>query len=158
MKKQILKNNKGFVMLFAVMISSMILAIALGVADVALKEINFTTSAKEANNAFFAADAGAECALFYDKSLPADNAFTGTAVMNCSESLITVTPVGSPASKWTFVVPGLGYGEEGCAKVTVDKTGTCGSATCIISKGYNNGGSSCVALSNTVERQLELKY
>src|SRR3989338_10209048 len=58
----------GFVILFAVMISSIILAIALGVANIALKEIKFSASVKDTNEAFFAADTGLECVLFNDKA------------------------------------------------------------------------------------------
>ena len=36
--------------------------------NISLKEIKFGTSARDTNDAFFAADTGAECALFNDKS------------------------------------------------------------------------------------------
>src|SRR3989344_7795571 len=61
-------SGSGFVILFAVMISSIILAIALGVSNIAFKEIKFSTSVKDTNDAFFAADTGLECALFNDKT------------------------------------------------------------------------------------------
>lgn len=61
-----LKTNRGFVVLFTVLISSIILAIALGVSSIALGEVLLSSSAKEGNVSFFAADTGAECALFWD--------------------------------------------------------------------------------------------
>ena len=39
-------GSAGFVILFAVSIASIVLAIALGIANIAYKEIKFTTSAK----------------------------------------------------------------------------------------------------------------
>jgi len=51
--------KKGFVVLFAVMLSSIILAITIGIANISIREIKFSTGAKDTNNAFFAADAGA---------------------------------------------------------------------------------------------------
>ena len=153
-----LQRNKGFVLLFVVMLSSIILAITLGVVDISLKEIKFGTSAKDTNEAFFAADTGAECALYYDRSASGNNAFTGTASMNCAGSNITLN--GSDPS-WNFVVSGLGSEGKGCAKVTVDKTGLapCNSPVCIISKGYSTGDVSCNSIDpNRVERQLELNY
>ena len=60
-------KNRGFVILFAVTISSILLALAIGVANIALKEVKFNTSAKDTNNAFFAADTAIEYALFQDK-------------------------------------------------------------------------------------------
>src|SRR3989344_1549773 len=144
-------GNKGFALLYAVMISSMLLAIALGVTDISLKEIKFGTSAKDTNEAFFAADTGAECALFYDKST-GGVFITGTSPsITCNNDTFTANE--SPTSYWKFVLTGLGSEEKGCAKVTVDKTdlAPCNSLTCIVSKGYNDGGNDpglCVQGSN----------
>ena len=158
-KINIKNNNSGFVILYAVMLSSILLAIAIGVADISLKEIKFGTSAKETNEAFFAADTAAECALYYDRSAPENNAFTGTAAatMTCAGDTPTITPSGTPPNYWSFSLIGLGESGQGCAKVTVDKSAL--PKTKIISKGYNNGvGSNCTPGSNTVERELELTY
>jgi len=155
MIKKKIKKNRGFVLLFVVMLSSIILAIALGVADISLKEIKFGTSAKDTNEAFFAADTGAECTLYYDRSAPENNAFIGTASMNCAGSNITLN--GSDPS-WNFVVSGLGSEGKGCAEVAVDKSDSgsiCNSPTCIVSKGYNDCN---IPNSGRVERQLELSY
>lgn len=155
MKKQILKNNKGFVMLFAVMISSMILAIALGVAGVALKEINFSTQAKNTNEAFFAADAGIECALFNDKSTLNKFPLGGPAtIITCSNT--SVIPIFS-ANIYNFTISGLGNSGESCAKVTVDKT--LSPAVTVVSKGYDVGGVSCFSSNpNRVERELKVTF
>ena|SRR3990167_9528157 len=155
MIKKKIKKNRGFVLLFVVMLSSIILAITLGVADISLKEIKFSTSARDTNEAFFAADTGAECALFYDKS-------TVNAFINPSPSTIicngnTVRLNGSDPS-WNFVVSGLGSEGKGCAEVAVDKSDSgsiCNSPTCIVSKGYNDCN---IPNSGRVERQLELSY
>ena len=61
-----LQQSKGFAILFTVLISAIILAIALGVTSISYQEIVLSSSAKEGNIAFFAADAGAECALYWD--------------------------------------------------------------------------------------------
>ena len=135
------------------------MSIALGVANIAFKEIRFGTNARDTNNAFFAADTGAECALFYDKSDPAKNAFIGTATtITCAENSFP-TPAPSPANFWKFTIFGLGNGGQGCAIVTVDKT--ISTQTAIISKGYNTGGNvagACVPVANSTERQIELNY
>lgn len=152
-----IQQSKGFVLLFAVVLSSIVLTITLGVLNISLKEINFSTSAKDTNESFFAADTGAECALFYDKSVEAENAFTGTAtIMECNNN--TITPIESPLSFWSFTITDLNKDGKGCAIVTVDKTNPI--TTKIISKGYNLGGDgTCSSTnSNKVERQLELSY
>jgi hypothetical protein len=153
-------SGSGFVILFAVTISAILLSIALGVTNIAFREIKFGTSAKDSNDAFFAADAGIECAMVYDRLDPdyfdepsndPKNAFTGAAVMNCAGSVITI--IQNPPSFWSFTISGLGNGGQGCAKVTVDKTDL---NPIFTSKGYNNGGYTCISGPNTVERQIEL--
>ena len=163
MKDKNIKENRGFALLYAILISSMLLAIGLGVANVSFKEAKFSTSAKDTNDAFFAADTGAECALFYDRVNPTSNAFDITPInpITCAGNTITVTPSGSPATFWIFTVPLLGNASKGCAKVTVDKTTA---VTEVISKGYNVGSggtppnATCTQSANSVEREIDLTY
>jgi hypothetical protein len=149
-----IKKNKGFVILFVVIISSIILAITISVANISLKEIKFGTSAKDTNDAFFAADTGAECALFYDKSSESKFPAEGPAqIINCANTSITPT---FSAGVYNFIITNLGSIGQSCAIVTVDKSI---SPTAIISKGYNTGDSFCNPSSaNRVERQIELTY
>lgn len=161
MKNKILKKNreKGFVMLYTMILSSIILAISIGILNVALKETNFSISARAANEAFFAADTGAECALYYDRIN--NNAFSGTLdSMQCGlqNQNIQLNPIGD--GFWSFVVPNLGESERSCAKVTLTRDPSNFSTT-IISKGYNNANpdsSECNPASNSVERELEVTY
>lgn len=149
-------KNQGFVILFAGTISAILLSIALGVANIAFKEVKFRTSDKDTNVAFFAADTGADCALFYDKSdqnkFPAGGPATA---ITCAGENVSVS---FNAEVYDFTITNLGDLGQGCAKVTVDKTAVIPPLTKIISNGYNNGGGSCVQSSNTVERQIELNY
>jgi hypothetical protein len=158
MKKIIFKikkeKRKGFVLLFAVTLAAIFLSIALGVADIALKEVKFGTSAKDTNNAFYAADTGVECALFYDKS-GASSFVTGSSPsLVCNNS--TVTASENPSLYWSFTLSGLNTDGQGCAKVTIDKRSA--PNTTILANGYNNGGSSCTPVANTVERELKTNY
>jgi hypothetical protein len=130
-------SSAGFVLLFAVTIAALLLSVALGVGSVALKEVKFSTSAKDADNAFFAADSGAEQALFKDKS-PS-----------------TFFPAGAVSN---LVISGLGSTGQGCANVTVDKTTP---TTTIVSDGYNIGTSDGLCTStnpNNVQRELKTTY
>lgn len=154
------KKEKGFVILFAVTISSILLAISLGVASIAFKEIRFGTSAKDANDAFFSADTGYECALFNDKET--SNVFVssgGTGKVICKGLAIDLD--GSYPS-WSFVVPNLGGSGTGCAKVSVYKDDVSEAPyikTTVISKGYNFGDVNCNSLvSNRIEREEKITY
>ena len=151
---QKIQKKKGFVILFAVTVSSLLLAIALGVMNIAYKEVKFGTNAKDTNDAFFAADTGIECAFLNDKST--SNSFvSGTAKsFQCVGNTASTTPLS--ADSWSFTVYGLGSAGQGCAKVTVDKTNPI--LTTITSKGYNDGGSSCTQGPNSVEREIVSSY
>ncbi len=168
-----LKNSRAFVILFAVVVSSILLSISLGIANITLKELNFGTSAKETGAAFFAADSGLECALMYDKG--ASSIFTlpggSRTISSCAGiTNIPVTFADDPAAPpntgtYSFVVTGLGSTSTSCAKVSVKKDDTTYTnptyiKTTVISKGYNTTGSSCgdPNISNLIERQLEARY
>ncbi|KKR79273.1 MAG: hypothetical protein UU24_C0013G0005 [Candidatus Nomurabacteria bacterium GW2011_GWA2_40_9] len=159
--------HSGFVILFAVVLSSIILAVALGVANITLKEINFSTSAKNTNDAFFAADTGAECALYFDLA-GTETAFgipmSNPSVTNCAGTPVDLnngagTPVGPP---WIFYLYPLGTGGRACAVISVSRDTSAPPITTIISKGYNTGGDTstdCTSTNpNRVERQIELTY
>ena len=59
-------QKRGFVLAFSLLISSIVLALAFGIFNILLKQIVLTGSAKDSQIAFYAADAGAECALYWD--------------------------------------------------------------------------------------------
>lgn len=59
-------KQTGFVMAFSLLLSSIVLALAFGIFNLLLKQISLTSSAKDSQIAFYAADAGMECALYWD--------------------------------------------------------------------------------------------
>jgi len=155
-----LQQSRGFVILFAVVISSILLAIALGVSDIAFREVKFGTSAKDANDAFFAADTGVECALYYDrfdKNVFIELESEISIPMICAGLPIALIGTSSP---WSFNVVKLGSNSRSCAKVTVSKNyESFPTLTTVISKGYNTGNNYCESPdSNRVERELEVIY
>jgi hypothetical protein len=161
-----IKNNNGFALLFAVLLSSLILSIALGVANIAFKEIKFGTSAKDINDAFFAADTGIECALFNDKMTSTSFVSPGgSGVVSCIGGTSALTyiandPLYSSLPSWSFILSG--FNNESCARVTVVKNAISNPpniTTFIVSKGSNIGGALCNSTNaNRVERQLEANY
>lgn len=158
MQKEIIKNE-GFVLLFAVVLSSIILSITVGVANIALKEVKFGTSARDTNYAFFAADTGVECALFNDKTpsaFPVDGPATN---IDCAT---TATTFDSASGTYRFAITGLGNDGVNCAKVSIQKDDTTDPPnvkTKIISKGYNVGDNVCDSSSiDRIEREIEVNY
>lgn len=161
-----IKKNSGFALLYAVMISSIILAMTLGVMNISLKEIKFSTEAKDTNEAFFNADIGAECALYYDikninffSNPESGNIPTGEeSIIKCANLSITYPNYNQiNSNSWfydDFTISGLGNSGQGCAIVKIEKTDSPEITTKITSKGYNN----CVSNTNIIERELELNY
>ncbi len=166
-------SKKGIALLFAIMLSTIFFTIALGVLNISVKELNFSTSAKDTGNAFFAADSGVECALYNDKS--GSDTFTGenisTATINCFSNEIKLNSSKDDTSQsFIFNITGLGSNGVSCAKVTVVKkfdisvdplVPSVVTSTKITSKGYNIGGDNenCDSKNtNRVERVLEVNY
>ena len=160
-EKIYLAQKSGFVILFAVTISAILLAIALGVMNIALKEVKFGTSAKDSNEAFYAADVGAECALNNDKSSNSKFVDPDSPIIKCNGTNLGANE--AETNLWTFVITGLGSDGRGCSSVTVDKRSEVAPRTVILSKGYNVGENfndeSCVSSNpNRLEREIKVSY
>ena len=82
-----MKNNKlkqkanGFTILLSLLVISIILSVGLGVFDVMTKELKLSGIGRESQISFYAADAGIECAYFWDIKHPGlkDSAFSSEA-------------------------------------------------------------------------------
>lgn len=64
------KNKKGFALLFSVLVSVLVLAIGASMITIALKQIILSGSGRESQFAFYAANTGVECALYWDINGP----------------------------------------------------------------------------------------
>lgn len=61
-----IKKEKGFVILIAIVVSSLLVSLGMFIANIAYKELTLSTSAKASQRAFFIADSVIECALRHD--------------------------------------------------------------------------------------------
>jgi hypothetical protein len=59
-------KNRGYSLIFAVMVGSMLMLIGASIISLATKERDIVTSSRESQVAFFSADAALECALYSD--------------------------------------------------------------------------------------------
>ncbi len=62
---------KGFTLLYASLIVSLILSVAMSIAHIALTEVLLSSAGKDSQSAFYAADTGLECALYYENNVEA---------------------------------------------------------------------------------------
>jgi len=145
-------KSGGFVVLFTVLISSIILAIALGISSVSLGEVVLSGTAKEGNTAFFAADAGAECALYFDRVEDTFDDLFAIPNFSCNENILSTA---------IFKFNTNPDSTSNCVKVRVEKIDE-GARTRIESRGYNV---SCEDLdsqdfnqSRTIERAIRVTY
>lgn len=60
-------QERGFTLFYAVLVSSLLLALGLAIFNITYKELILSSGARESATAFYAADAGLECALFWDR-------------------------------------------------------------------------------------------
>ena len=153
MNKFIKKQNRGFVILYTVLISSIVLAIVVGISTIAYQEVVLSSSAKEGNISFFAADTGADCALYLD--IVKDALGTGTGPFSCDGNQIS-----SPETPASFHL-NLNGGAN-CAVVTISKDTPTPGITTIVSKGYNVPYAQILNQNppnpRTVERAIQVSY
>ena len=85
-------SHRGFVILFAMMIASIILIVSATMYNISKKAIIVSSFARESQRAFYAANSALECALFHDVSdyltsgtiFPVDASSGYNATLNCA--------------------------------------------------------------------------
>jgi len=108
-----IKKNKesGFVILFAMLISTLILLMSAGIFRVAQKESILSSYSRESQKAFYAADAGAECALYWDISSVI--AVTRFNTLTANESFTDPFECGTDADSLPRQINAFKYGVTG---------------------------------------------
>jgi hypothetical protein len=171
-------GERGFAMLFAVLTSSVLLAISLSIFNLTIKELALSSSGRESHAAFYAADSGIECGLYWDISqqIFATSSDSGSfpSGVSCAGQTIEEADVSiaqgfsSATSTFSFAptdADSSALNGGVCALVSVSKrfdSGTGLIKTEVISRGYNTGystGSNCSAYDDLkVERALKVSY
>src|SRR3989338_4082828 len=146
-RKSASTHNTGFVLLYAVLVASIALSIGLSLYGITIKELIISSSSRDSQLAFYAADAGTECALYWDIQEKAFSTTTPTNTITCAGSSMVVG--GGTISD--FSLPALPNGA--CASVNVNKSSP--SQTVVVSRGY----STCdLDDPRRVERALRVTY
>lgn len=66
------KNEKGFTLLFAVLVSTLVISIGATIISIALRQTILSGTSRESQYAFYAANTVLECATYWDKNGPID--------------------------------------------------------------------------------------
>ena len=154
-------NQNGFVILFAVLISSMILLIGVGMFRISIKETILSSTARESTIAFFAADTGMECALYHQikqgafpSAIPAGTPSQSSSV-DCNDQTPSITS--SPGQQFVYEFA-LALDNTACTRVTVDRSNP--ASVFIQAQGFNicDGDEPDVENPLLLERVLEVRY
>ncbi len=151
-------------MLVAVLITSVFLIISFVVINVALKELILANSAKESQYAFYAADSGTECAVYwdlasstskFDPSTPGTISCGSQTISTGSQTVPTIPSqpslIGGGGANTTSIF-NVNFA-KGCAIVRVTKAP--GGVTTVDSRGYNTCSSTSI---RRFERGITLTY
>ena len=164
--KELLKKN-GFTLLYASMVSGLLLAIGAAILDITVKQVSLSAAGRESQFAFYNADTGTECAIYLYRNSKSDVCPAGlfpaagdssNTDPSCSTAYTTATCLGStmtsytnlPSGKYAFSIASSSPNNI-CFDVTIDRS--VANITKIISKGYNT----CSTV-NRFERAIEVDF
>lgn len=87
--------KNGFALLLSLIITSILLIVGMGVSGVAFREIQLSSFGNQSEIAFYAAETGLECALYWDKVkspyLPNNNGFATSTFVAFSSDVTSGT-------------------------------------------------------------------
>ena len=165
-----LHANRGFTLLIAALISSVVLSLGISIFEIAQKQVSLSSMGRDSQFAFYTADTGAECALFWDlRSDIHPNTFaTSTASSpapnvscNQTDAAVTVTSAAADSATSYFQFDLAGK----CVQVSVQKC----AAECdpvqypnirsiIHADGFNTTCATVSTNSRALQRSVELHY
>jgi len=149
-------RQAGFTLLLTSLVASLMLTIAASMFTLVQKQIILSAIGRDSQFAFYAADSGAECALYWDFRHSAFSSVTPFTTAVCDgESLGTITFAGY-GTPMEFEYEPNGY----CARVSVTKAAPVNgvSRTTIYARGYSSSCASIETNARALERAVELYY
>jgi len=166
----LIKNKKrGFAMLFAVLVSSVLLSIGLSIFNLTVKELLLSSSGRESQFSFYAADSGVECVLYWDFkgqdifATSSSSRSPSPSNPDCAGTSINISPSQTTSdtanTQFSFEIPNTlpsGVSAPYCVTVLISKSVNNNIVTTSIdSRGYNTCD---VSDPNRVERALRVRY
>lgn len=109
-----LQRNKGMTLFMAVTIMGILLFISFAIVNISIKSNVFATSGRDSQFAFYAADAGVECALYWDAAFEPskfDTATGGSPISCAGTSISTNDAIAGTTTLAT--IGGVGSGSVG---------------------------------------------
>jgi len=115
------QRRTGFTLLLSLIVVSILLSIGLGIFEVIMREIRISSIGRESQIAFYAANAGAECAFYWDLTT---DAFAQDTNITCGDFYGSKATTDSDGNKIFSFNLGTGSGsfDKVCVEVKVDKS------------------------------------
>lgn len=150
------EKTRGFTLLIAIIITATLLLISTNIVALAVRQAFISDTARLSQEAFYAADAAMECALYWDVHNPSGN----TAFDISTGSVVTCNKdANNSGNEWVVggssvsVMDDITFFPDGfCATATITKNGD--GTTLIEAKGYNT----CGVFLRRVERAVRATY
>lgn len=169
------EQQKGYILLMAILIASIILAISFGIYALTIKEVILASFLKDSSMALGAADRAMECTLYWDRSAPQDGfsytIFTTstpdytfqpgtvatalcdtTDIRDNSQTGWTAVNTTADTGLTTFT---LSYPDKTCAEISVFKESN--GTTTIVSNGYNICGAANLSNPRRTQRTIQVQ-
>lgn len=154
-------GERGFTVLLAALVASLVLSLGISVFTVAQKQLILSSTGRNSQYAFYAADSAAECALYWDMRHQHFTTGAPTALACAGNSAIAVsvtgyvpeTPTEPATGVYRFRYEPNGY----CADLEITK-GLTHPRTLIRADGYNVTCAQIVSSSRVLQRSVELTY
>jgi len=163
-------TQRGFTLLLAALIASVVLALGSSIFNIARKQVTLSSLGRESQFAFYAADTGAECALYWDVRFDAFGVAVPLTAPTCDGKALneTVTAGNRSAAPYTmsfqidmFVnadgIAGNGDDNGYCTSVSVQKRET-SPFTVIRSDGYSTSCALKDSSARSLQRSVVLQY
>lgn len=152
-------TKRGFTLLLAAIISAIVLSVGLAIYSIAQKQLLLSSLGKYSQFAFYNADSGAECALYWDVRQAYFSTSTPPTQITCNAqgSHVTYTQQGGSYS-FSFQ-----YAPNGnCANVTLTKTPDTANPnvlrTSIHADGFNVACTQLAISPIALQRSVDLNY
>lgn len=159
-----LQANRGFTVLLAALVASVTLALGISIFEITQKQIMLSSLGRDSQFAFYSADTGAECALYWDIRheyfgtstppnlvAPDDPACAGQKLNATGRPQVGEQNPYPYTMRFQFNTGGL------CSQVTVKKD-SADPRTVIHADGFSANCNSLGTNPRTLQRSLEIRY
>jgi len=174
--RQLKAGSRGFTLLLAALVASIVLALGTSIFQIAQKEFSLSAMGRDSQFAFYAADTGAECALYWDiryKYFGTSTPPAAPAPFCDEQSLIasgntdiTGRPPPRGASEddsvlFPYTMSFTIAPNDRCASVVIEKTldpSSHAPRTLVRSSGFSTDCASVATSPRALQRSVELHY